>query len=225
MTIPNDHKQICSSYGAPTSGNANGNTGDSVTVPQLTPGNDGASYPSEDENSGVADTANPPAANPPAPSSQVSSAPAVAPQPTTVGTIVTKSDYITPDPTFEPTPESSSPVPDTPAPNSPAAPEPAPPATTNYIMPDLTQSTPESTEPSTPEPTHESPPTHTGPRPRPTHEWPGAAPFWQPKPHDHEGDWHSEGGPAPPKPENTLIAPAVQDDDFSLLDFLRKAEE
>ena len=105
------------------------------------------------------------------------------------------------------------------------APEPAPPATTNYIMPDLTQSTPESTEPSTPEPTHESPPTHTGPRPRPTHEWPGAAPFWQPKPHDHEGDWHSEGGPAPPKPENTLIAPAVQDDDFSLLDFLRKAEE
>lgn len=31
LSIPADHKNICSSYGTPTSGNAAGNTGDDMT--------------------------------------------------------------------------------------------------------------------------------------------------------------------------------------------------
>ena len=157
--------------------------------------------------------------NPSTPSPQVASVPAANPQPATAATAP---DYIKPDPNSE----------FTPAPSSPVAPVPNTPATTNYITPNPTlPPTPESSAPfapSTPEPTTpDSPPPHTtNSRPRPTHEWPGAAPFWKPEPHDHKGHWHTEGGPeAPPKPENTLIAPAVQDDDFLFLDFFRKAEE
>lgn len=31
MTIPRDHKQVCSNYGVPTSGNAVGNSGDDLS--------------------------------------------------------------------------------------------------------------------------------------------------------------------------------------------------
>lgn len=215
MTIPKDHKQICSSYGAPTSGNADGNTGDTVVVPQLTPGDDGASWDRSQSPGPEKSPSSLQVVNPPAPSPQVASAPAANPQSITAAT---GPGYIKPDPTSEATLGSISPV--TSVPYTPA--------TTNYITPDPTpQPTPVSSISSTSEPIRDSPSPHTAnSRPRPTHEWPGAAPFWKPEPHDHKGHWHTKGDPdAPPKPENTLIVPAVEDDDFFSLDFFRKAEE
>ena len=123
----------------------------------------------------------------------------------------------------------NSPAEGPPGTSSPVAPVPNAPATANYMTPDqasqsTSQQTPESSGAFTPEPTNESPrPQTTDPRPRPTYEWPGAAPLWRPEHHNYKD--HVEGEPEPPEPENTLIAPILQDDDLFLLDFFRKAEE
>ncbi|EYE98108.1 uncharacterized protein EURHEDRAFT_384085 [Aspergillus ruber CBS 135680] len=219
MTIPKDHKQICSSYGAPTSGNADGNIGDNVAMSQLTPGDDGASWDPSQSSDLAELPSNLQSVSPPASSPQVASIPGANPQPATP---VTGPDYIKPDPTSKSTPESSPLV----------ASVPNTPATTNYITPGPDpQPTSESSAPSapsTPEPTiPDSPTPHTTDSiPRPTNEWAGAVPYWKPGFQGHKGYWHTEGGlDALSKPENTLIAPAIQDDDFLSLDFFRKAEE